>query len=99
MSAEGSLLGKVDHHTDTTVIHHIPAYQPVEEVDPTGCGNAYVGGMMASLLNGDTLVEAGAWGAAAASCMLEARGVPGQTPRELHERGRQRQEWVLASTT
>lgn len=91
MGAAGSLVGSA---TGGAVYHHVPAYQPVQEVDPTGCGNAYVGGMMASLLRGDTLVDAAAWGAAAASCMLEARGVPAQAPRLLHEVARRRQAWV-----
>ena len=45
-------------------------------VDVTGCGNAFCGGFLASVLAGESTVEAAAWGSAAASLMAEAVGVP-----------------------
>ena len=45
--------------------------------DVTGCGNAFCGAFLASLLTeGETIEDALAWGASAASLMAEAVGVP-----------------------
>ena len=57
---------------------HIPAAD-VNVVDVTGCGNAFNGGLLAALQRGHSLTDAGAWGAAAASCMAEAEGEPPAT--------------------
>lgn len=69
MGAEGALIAS--HDVPAPV--HIPAAD-AQVVDVTGCGNAFNGGLLAALQRGHTLSDAGAWGAAAASCMAEAEG-------------------------
>lgn len=89
MGEQGSLVG--DHQA----VWHVPACLDARVVDPTGCGNAYLGAMMACLLDGQPLPYAAAWGAAAASCMLEAKGVPAEAPVALHAVAAQRQAALL----
>ena len=54
---------------------HIPAMD-VQAKDPTGAGNAYSGGLAASLLTGVDLALAACNATAAAAVMLEAVGMP-----------------------
>ena len=91
MGANGSLVGS----TDDGALWRVPAYAQARVVDPTGCGNAYMGGLMAGLLEGKALAHAAAWGAAAASCMLEAQGMPLDAPRLVHAQAAGRQHAVL----
>ncbi|ESZ90286.1 hypothetical protein SBOR_9336 [Sclerotinia borealis F-4128] len=56
-------------------------------VDPTGGGNAFLGGLAIALARGRGIVEASCWGAVAASFAIEQVGVP-----ELRERGGDRRE-------
>ncbi len=55
--------------------HHIPAVTPTNIVDQTGAGNTYCGGLLAGLVQGKTLAEAGAMAAVAASFCLEQVGI------------------------
>ncbi len=68
----------------------MPAVAGARCVDPTGCGNAFCGGFLASWRAGEPLVDAGLWGCVAASFMLEAQAVPLQPPRALAAAAAQR---------
>lgn len=54
-------LGAVVHRADTGETWEIPAVEGTEEVDPTGCGNAFCGGFLAAWRAGEGLREAGLW--------------------------------------
>lgn len=54
---------------------HVPV-MPVDLLDPTGAGNAYAGGLVASLLAGADLAKAACNATAAASVTLEELGMP-----------------------
>ncbi|QSZ35690.1 hypothetical protein DSL72_006812 [Monilinia vaccinii-corymbosi] len=61
----------------------IPAFHQAVEggesgkvVDPTGGGNAFLGGLAISLARGRGIMEASCWGAVAASFAIEQVGVP-----------------------
>ncbi|KAM0302642.1 hypothetical protein HYE67_009745 [Fusarium culmorum] len=56
----------------------IPAYhtEPSKVVDPTGGGNTFLGGLGVALARGESIEEAVAWGAVAASFAIEQVGVP-----------------------
>lgn len=90
--------GAVVASRDSAEAWFVPVVQGVAEVDVVGCGNAFVGGMVAALAAGEGPRAAGAWGAAAASVMLEAEGVPAKPPRELHPLVRQRMAQVAQHT-
>jgi sugar/nucleoside kinase (ribokinase family) len=70
MGAEGS---RVD--TAGGDPFRIPAV-PVNVVDTTGGGDAYCGGLLVALANGETAAEAGARAAVSASFAIEQFGVP-----------------------
>ena len=92
MGAQGSLVGNAE------AVWQVPAYLDVKAVDPTGCGNAYLGALMACLVDEQPLPQAGAWGAAAASCMLEVQGLPSEAPAALHALAAERQAALMAGT-
>jgi sugar/nucleoside kinase (ribokinase family) len=56
----------------------VPAYHAGAErvVDPTGAGNAFLGGLGIALARGRGLVEAAAWGGVAAGLVVEQVGLP-----------------------
>ncbi|WVQ82954.1 hypothetical protein IAT38_005090 [Cryptococcus sp. DSM 104549] len=67
----------------------LPAYWSKERegstekvVDPTGAGNAFMGGVAAALDEGKTLEEAVKWGSVAASFTIEQNGLPTLTKGE-----------------
>jgi sugar/nucleoside kinase (ribokinase family) len=74
-----------------------PLYTPAAQaqiLDVTGCGNVFNGALLAALQRGCPLVDAAAWGSAAAAFMAEAEGklctliVPYArkwSPRRFHE--------------
>jgi hypothetical protein len=71
----------------------VPAYlRDSETSDVTGCGNAFCGAFLASLLHGEGVAAAACWGSAAASVMAENAGVPtvpagdAQTRNEVQKR-------------
>ncbi|KAH8659288.1 Ribokinase-like protein [Tricladium varicosporioides] len=49
---------------------------PLEVVDPTGGGNAFLGGLSVGLARGKEILEATAWGSVAASLAIEQVGMP-----------------------
>ncbi|WVQ73197.1 hypothetical protein IAR50_002763 [Cryptococcus sp. DSM 104548] len=51
-------------------------------VDPTGAGNAFMGGVAAALLEGKTFDDAVKWGTVAASFVIEQDGLPTLTKGE-----------------
>ncbi len=65
---------------------------PVTVVDPTGAGNAFSGGLAASLLEGFSLMEAACNATAAACAVLEVAGLPRyseELARQVRRRARQ----------
>lgn len=60
---------------------------PAHEVDPTGAGDTFAAATLWALAQGEGVVEAGCWGAAAASVMVEHRAVaPLEALRQTPER-------------
>lgn len=60
---------------------------PAHEVDPTGAGDTFAAATLWALAQGEGVVEAGCWGAAAASIMVEHRAVaPLEALRQIAER-------------
>lgn len=55
-------------------MHEIPAYQPKEIVDATGCGDTYMAGYLYKRLKGCGAEEAGRYAAAMCTLKLEASG-------------------------
>lgn len=53
--------GAVVHRAATGETWEVPAVEGVEAVDPTGCGNAFCGAFLASLLAGESLRDAAVW--------------------------------------
>jgi len=86
-----------EHETppiDPGVERWLPAYFGDEDsagqekvVDPTGGGNAFLGGLAVALARGKGVVEAAAWGSVAASFAIEQVGMPLLTA--VDERGRE----------
>lgn len=73
-------LGKDGSRIDTREgSHRIPAAAPREAVDPTGAGDAYRAGLVASRLLGIGWEEAGRVGALAATYVIEQRGTTDHT--------------------
>ena len=54
--------------------YRIPAYEAVEAVDPTGAGDAFIGGFLSEYLREEDGPWCAAMGAAAASCVVETAG-------------------------
>jgi len=52
----------------------IPVYEAVEAVDPTGAGDAFMGGFLSEYLGGGEAPWCASVGAAAASCVIETMG-------------------------
>ena len=73
----------------------LPAFPGTRVVDPTGCGNAFCGALLAALLAGEGLAAAAAWGCAAGSLVAECDGTPGAAPAELAAEAAARQAAVL----
>jgi sugar/nucleoside kinase (ribokinase family) len=55
-------------------IHNIPAYKPDKLVDPTGAGDAFIGGFLAEYVRGEDCAWCSCVGSAAASLVVEAIG-------------------------
>lgn len=91
-------LGAVVQDAATGRAWLLPAH-PTAVVDPTGCGNAFCGALLAALLAGESPAAAAAWGCAAGSLMAEARGTPQAAPAQLAEEAGRRQAAVLAAAT
>lgn len=87
-------LGAVVHDAASGACWSVPAFPGTRVVDPTGCGNAFCGALLAALQAGEDLAEAAAAGCAAGSLMAEVDGMP--APEELAAEARRRQAAVLA---
>jgi sugar/nucleoside kinase (ribokinase family) len=55
-------------------IHNVPAYKPEKLVDPTGAGDAFVGGFLAEYVRGEDCSWCSCVGAAVASLVVEGVG-------------------------
>lgn len=55
-------------------IHHVPAYTPEKIVDPTGAGDAFIGGFLAEYAYGEDCSWCSCVGCAAASLVVEGIG-------------------------
>ncbi len=73
----------------------VPAFPRTALVDPTGCGNAFCGALLAALVAKESLEAAAAWGCAAGSLMAEWHGTPAATPLQLTDEAQQRQAELL----
>jgi sugar/nucleoside kinase (ribokinase family) len=87
MGAAGSLLG-----TASGDRWHIPAI-PAQIVDVTGAGNAYCGGLLVGLAEGQPVLDAAQQGAVSASFAIEQFGVADFGPARRAEADRRR-DWV-----
>jgi sugar/nucleoside kinase (ribokinase family) len=78
LGPQGSLVASQQSNT----LLKVPAVD-VQVIDPVGAGNAYCGGFLAGWVQTQDLVIAGAWGAVAASFLVEQVGVPPITAKRL----------------
>jgi sugar/nucleoside kinase (ribokinase family) len=69
---------KEDHEPDWGIWAWIPAYHSDSSsvVDPTGAGNAFLGGLAVALARRKGLEEAARWGSVSASFAIEQVGMP-----------------------
>ena len=67
---------------------HIPPAKPLKVVDPTGCGDAYRGGLLSGLAAGKSLTESAKLGSVCASFAVECYGtqIYSFTPDKFTER-------------
>lgn len=74
---EGTI-AREEMEVDPGVERWIPAYHAdaARVADPTGGGNAFLGGLAVALARGRSLEEAAAWGSVAASFAIEQVGTP-----------------------
>ena len=84
LGPQGSLVAAVEHNRrqQSNTLLQVPAVD-VQVIDPVGAGNAYCGGFLAGWVETQDLVIAGAWGAVAASFLVEQVGVPPITAKRL----------------
>lgn len=68
----------IEDSVDTVHKRWMPAYHESQNnvVDPTGGGNAYLGGLTVAMARGATVFEAAAFGSVAASFAIEQIGLP-----------------------
>ena len=66
----------------------IPAVKPKQAVDPTGCGDAYRGGLLSGLVHGKSLKDSAKMGSVCASFCVECYGTQDYrfTKEEFNER-------------
>jgi len=55
-------------------LYQVPAYKPEKIVDPTGAGDAFIGGFLAEFVKGKDCLWCACVGSAVASLVVEARG-------------------------
>ena len=67
---------------------HVSAVPDIRVIDPTGAGDAFIGGLLSAVARGWELVHAARWGCALASFAVERFGVEGilRATRESVER-------------
>jgi len=88
-------LGSIVAHKDGQR-HHIGAVRISQIVDQTGAGNTYCGGLLAGLIQGKGLDEAGAMAAVSASFCLEQVGVLDPMQVRITDRNR-RYDHILST--
>lgn len=76
--ADGALVSQRDGSA-----YEVPAVPETKVVDPTGCGNAFCGGLLAALQAGEPVEAAAQWGCVAASFLANCQAVPDRFPAEL----------------
>ncbi len=83
LGAKGSLLSVENN------VYDIPACKPEKIVDPTGAGDAFIGGFLAEYVNGENHLRCACVGSAVASFVVE---VPGPTffgdKEQIYQRAR-----------
>ena len=67
------------------VFHEIPAYQPQQVVDATGCGDTYMAGYLYQKSRGASIEDAGKYGAAMATLKIQGSGPFDGTPETVNE--------------
>lgn len=81
MGSQGALLQLKDDR------FKIPAYRPIEILDPTGAGDAFMGGFLSEYLKGEEAPWCATMGAATASCVIETAGAAiNQSRRKIRRR-------------
>ncbi|KAI1066578.1 hypothetical protein LB507_011159 [Fusarium sp. FIESC RH6] len=72
------IVAREEIEVDPGIEKWVPAYHTdsTKVIDPTGGGNTFLGGLGVALARGESLEEAVAWGAVAASFAIEQVGVP-----------------------
>ncbi|GAB0132668.1 hypothetical protein EsDP_00001097 [Epichloe bromicola] len=75
---EDGAIAREEIEVDPGTERWIPAYHKdkLKVVDPTGGGNAFLGGLSVALARGEKLEDAVAWGSVAASFAIEQVGMP-----------------------
>lgn len=76
---QDGLIARDEIEVDPGTERWIPAYHqdhPDKVVDPTGGGNAFLGGLAVALARGQPLEDAAAWASVAASFAIEQVGMP-----------------------
>ncbi|MGW8195854.1 MAG: PfkB family carbohydrate kinase, partial [Desulforhopalus sp.] len=78
--------GSEIYHSGEKVL--IPSFQATQVVDPTGAGDAYRGGLLSGLANGEDLVTSARFGSVCGSFAVECNGtqVYTFTPEEFDKR-------------
>ena len=79
LGSEGSLI-----YVDQT-FYEVPAYQPHEVVDATGCGDTYSAGYLYRRLQGASPLEAGKFAAAMCTIKLEHNGPFNRTQKDIQQ--------------
>lgn len=64
----------------------IPAYKPSEMLDATGCGDTYMAGYLYKRLQGESIEDAGKFGAAMATIKIENSGPFNGTEEDINDR-------------
>lgn len=81
-------IAREEFEIDTGLECWVPAYHQDSScvVDPTGGGNAFLGGLSVALARGEKLEDAAVWGSVAGSFAIEQVGMPHLAAREdCHE--------------
>jgi sugar/nucleoside kinase (ribokinase family) len=79
--------GAVISTGDTT--YYVPAYKPEKVVDPTGAGDAFIGGFLAEYVYGENYLRCACVGSAVASLVVEGIGPTSFGDKaEIYRRGR-----------
>jgi sugar/nucleoside kinase (ribokinase family) len=88
LGSEGAVISTGESHYD------VPAIKPTKLVDPTGAGDAFIGGFLAEYVNDESILRCACVGAASASFVVEGIGPTSfadktqvyQRARELYEK-------------